>query len=79
MDLTGSVVEYVDERGKPHAALVTADWGVGSPDDDKSVNVVWVVGDESQTDSYGRQIARATSVVNEARQAAPGLYWRRKP
>jgi hypothetical protein len=70
----GSVVEYVDELGRPHAALVTANFGGENPT--PSLNVVYVSASESEHDSYGRQIARETSVVNEANQGAHGRYWR---
>ncbi len=41
-----------------------------------SINVVYVESDASKTDSYGRQIARATSVPHESVQPAHGLKWR---
>jgi hypothetical protein len=40
-----------------------------------SINVVYVECDEAKTDSYGRQIARATSVPNRASQTAHGYYY----
>lgn len=43
-----------------------------------SLNVVYVSDDESQKDSYGRQIARATSVPPRSAQSAHGYYWRNK-
>lgn len=48
---------------------------VGTPHTVPSMNVVYVSSDESQTDSYGRQIARATSVPHRSAQAAHGNYW----
>lgn len=71
----GQHVVYVDEVAVEHEALVTAVFGngqYGAP----SVNVVYVSGDESQHDPYGRQIARQTSCVHRSQQAAPGRYWR---
>lgn len=41
-----------------------------------SLNVVYVSKDSAQTDSYGRQIARATSVPHESVQPAHGMKWR---
>ncbi len=71
----GDHVVYVDEVGGEHSALVTAVWG--DPDaDSPSLNVVYVVHDEAKTDSYGRQIERATSRVHQSRQGAHGAYWR---
>ena len=67
-------VEYFDQYGRSHLALVTAVHGVG--DEKSSINCVYVVDDSAQTDSYGRQIERATSVVPEALQSAHGRFWR---
>jgi len=81
----GDAVEYVDEFGVAHSALVTQNWGSATFEADPeqpwlcpSINVVYVAGDESQTDSYGRQIARQTSVVHELNQQAHGRYYRVK-
>ncbi len=68
----GDTVTYFDEHGKPHNALVTANWGTGST---PSINLVWIDSDETKTDSYGRQIARNTSVVHKSNQSAHGCYW----
>jgi hypothetical protein len=70
----GDAVTYVDPKGIEHAALVTANWGGDAPD--PSLNLVYVSDDETQTDNYGRQIGRNTSVVAEARQHAHGNYWK---
>ena len=40
-----------------------------------SVNVVFVTPDDSKTDSYGRQIDRATSVPHRGSQPASGYYY----
>lgn len=75
----GDTVEYVDPYAKSHTALVTTVFSSGHPGDDgpkPSVNLVYVSDDESQTDQYGRQIARNTSVVHETNQAAHGMFWR---
>lgn len=69
----GDAVEYVDEVAKPHDALVTAIHGVGET---PSVNLVLVTSDEAQTDQYGRQIKRETSVVHNSHQMAHGRFWR---
>lgn len=70
----GDQVVYVDERGKEHNALVTAVWG--NDPTTSSVNLVFVVADDSKTDQYGRQIQRETSVVPEINQAAHGRMWK---
>lgn len=69
----GNSVEYVDASGNWHEAFVTAIHGGG---DTPSVNLVYVSDDESQTDQYGRQIQRSTSVVHESNQGAHGNFWR---
>lgn len=70
----GSAVTYVDEYSVEHRALITACWG---PDLGKNaVNVVYVSGDASQSDPYGRQIARASSVSPEGPHTAHGRYYR---
>lgn len=65
----GDAVTYVDENGRPHAALVTAAWST------TCANLVLVSPDENQQDIYGRQIRRETSQVHRDCQAAPGRYW----
>lgn len=70
----GDSIRYVDEFGKAHNALVTADH---QPSEKRpSVNLVYVSTEDSETDQYGRQIKRATSVVHKDNQGAHGRYWR---
>lgn len=74
----GDPVLYVDQYGKSHFALVTAVWGkevYQNVDEIPSVNLVFVVPDEGKKDSYGRQIARDSSVVPFKNQAAHGRYY----
>lgn len=71
----GDVVEYVDEFAKPHLAIVTSKY-IGAAAPAPSINVVFVSDNENETDQYGRQIKRETSVVPEANQAAHGRFWR---
>lgn len=42
-----------------------------------SMNLIYVSTDESQHDSYGRQIIRPTSVGHSSTQTATGYYWKR--
>ncbi len=74
----GKPVIYVDEVAKEHHAIVNSMFAHG-PDypegHQPSVNLVFVVGDDSKTDQYGRQIDRATSVVHQSQQSAHGRYW----
>lgn len=70
----GEFVTYYDEFGVPHNALVTANWG-GVENPNTSINVVYVSGDDSKTDSYGRQMERASSVVPGHLQSAHGRYY----
>lgn len=73
MSKIGDVIEYVDPHGESHQALVTASWDEGPTG---ARNLVYVESDESKHDSYGRQIARDTSVAHESKQDAPGRFWR---
>lgn len=79
---TGQAVIYVDAYGVKHDALITKWWNGDqtiemylSQYGDPGCNLVYVVKDESKTDSYGRQILRETSVIHKSRQAAPGNYY----
>lgn len=69
----GSTVIWYDPLGKPRSALVTAVHG--KPEDNPSINIVVVNNDENQTDTYGRKVARETSVVHRANQSAHGNFW----
>lgn len=69
----GSPVTYVDQYGNEHPALITANWGGDNPT--PSLNLVYISTDEKESDSYGRQIKRETSVVHESNQSAHGRYW----
>jgi len=81
----GEAVVYTDARGVDRAAVVTKVWGQRGEDGKlldpmpaaPSVNLVYVSGDQTREDDYGRQIERATSVVWTGNQAAPGISWRR--
>jgi len=71
----GQAVTYVDSLGIRRPAIVT---NVGQPDkDDTWLNVVVVVLDENQSDTYGRKIERFTSVSHFSKHGAamPGNYW----
>jgi hypothetical protein len=76
----GDAVIFVDPYGREHNAIVTTTFqGGGHPGDDgprPAVNLVYVSSDDSQTDQYGRQIARNTSVVHQSNQSAHGMFWR---
>ncbi len=70
----GDAVRYIDAHGKQHAAIVTQVWSQAAPTQ-ASINLVYVSGDDSETDQYGRQIKRKTSIVHKDDQGAPGNYW----
>jgi hypothetical protein len=70
----GDVVEFVDELGNEHNAIVTQVWG--DPDNNPSINVVYVTDNENSTDQYGRQLERKTSVVPANLQPAHGMFYR---
>ena len=67
----GEDVIWHDAEGTPHDALVTCVWS------DTMINLVFVSGDESKQDSYGRQIERATSCQHVSLSAVHGYYWRK--
>lgn len=69
-------VEFYRERGDENLPAYTVEqliesWVV------PSMNLVYVSTDESQHDSYGRQIIRPTSVGHSSTQTATGYYWKR--
>ena len=71
----GCMVVYTDEVFQDHNALVTAIWG--DPDNPRTcINLLWVSGDESKQDQYGRQIERATSISYHTQHTAGGFCWR---
>lgn len=74
----GRLVEFVDEHGKSHEALVTAIFDNG--DSEKyptpSINVVFVSDDLTKHDQYGQQIERRTSVPHNSNQSAHGYCWK---
>lgn len=70
---TGDTVIYCDTKGVDHHALITVAWGATPTG---CVNLLWVSGDESKTDQYGRQIERQSSCVHKTSQGAHGNYWR---
>jgi hypothetical protein len=70
----GNMVLFTDEFGKPHHAIVTADWA-SEAYPNGAVNLVYVSDDENLTDPYGRQIVRKTSVVHKENQSAHGMFY----
>lgn len=65
----GDTVIYVDPVARQHNALVTA---VHGP---TCINAVYVSGEESMTDTYGRQIARQSSLCHKSVVGAHGNYY----
>lgn len=70
----GDAVTFVDPFAKEHNALVTAVHG--SAGENPSVNVVYVSGETSEVDQYGRQTKHSTSVVHTSNQTAHGMFWK---
>lgn len=66
----GDVVIWHDSLGNAYKALVSAVW---TP---TCINVVFISGDQTKTDPYGRQIERATSCTHKSLQHVHGFYWR---
>lgn len=70
----GGRVIYVDPVAVQHEAVVTAVWGdpsVSVP----CINIVYVSQDKEMQDSYGRQIARQTSLCHRSVNPAHGQYF----
>ena len=65
----GHPVIFVDERRVHHSALVTCLHGTSC------INLVHVSTNAQETDNYGRQIKRASSVQHKSQTEAPGNYW----
>lgn len=71
----GRAVEYTDEHGVTHDALVTAVHGEFGTN---PINVVYVSERSDETDPNGRQIKRASSVQAAGPTAAHGRFYRAK-
>lgn len=67
--VVGSVVTYIDPTRGQHNALVTAVWGP------QCCNVLWVSGDETKKDPYGRQIERQSSCCHISMNQARANCW----
>ena len=70
----GQAVTFVDPGGVARPALVVRVHG--PEDEDPSINLIYVSGDASRFDMYGRQIERVISVVHQRNQSAKGNFWR---
>lgn len=72
--------EVYKEENKKGSVWANDEWlknVLSTPHTVPSVNLVYVSNDSTQTDSYGRQIARSTSVPHQSVQPAPGYYWKK--
>lgn len=79
-----SKVDFVDEHGVRHSALVSQWWlGQGGTiesyravqNQEPGCNLLFVTSETGKTDNYGAQIERRTSMVHKTVQVAPGNYW----
>lgn len=70
----GDAVIFIDENRVDRPAVVTKVWSSagGLP----GCNLVFVSGDDTKDDPYGRQIERRTSIVHISQQPARGFAWR---
>lgn len=73
----GDAVVFTDPDGIEHGALLANVFDNGGEVADPTVNVVYVSGDSSKSDNYGRQIERASSVVHHSRSTVLGYTWKR--
>lgn len=69
-EFEGRAVIFIDPRGFERAAVITRVWGP------QCINVAFVDMGDGQEDTYGRKIARATSVMHQSIQQAHGNSWR---
>jgi len=66
--------QYYDDKPEQKAEQIAT--LIGSAHTIPCINVVYLSGDESKTDSYGRQLERdMTSVQHRSATTAPGRYW----
>lgn len=65
----GDVVTYKDEHSVDHNALVI------HVHSENCINLLYLSGDESKSDSWGRQIERASSVQRQSDVTAHGRYF----
>jgi hypothetical protein len=74
----GGHVTFIDSHFVEHDALITQVWGKEDVVNHyyPACNVVWVSGDESKTDPYGRQLERATSIVHISMNPAKAMCWK---
>jgi hypothetical protein len=66
----GDAIVFHDSKNRPHNALVTVIYSTGC------VNAVYVSGDETRQDSYGRQIERTATCMHKSINTVHGNYWR---
>jgi hypothetical protein len=69
----GDHIIFTDTHRKEHSALVVEVWDGGAEqrmDSLPSLNLLYVVDDETRMDQYGRQIERESSVVHREMNSA---------
>lgn len=75
----GDSVKVVDEDYKEHIGLVTCVHGNFDGAFIPCINVVYVSGEESKKDPFGRQLERMSSlqhlVQGPSQMPRPGRYW----
>jgi hypothetical protein len=80
----GAPVIFIDEHFEEHHAVVTRWWGLddegkrlpGVPEGTElGCNLLFVSGDATKTDPYGRQVERRTSVCHTSVNPARANCW----
>ena len=71
----GKPVKFADPWGKTFDAFITCCFSVGPDEKPMCVNLVYVSDDVSETDQYGRQIKRYTSVMRRGEFTAHGMWF----
>lgn len=72
----GDHVTYIDETKVQHDALVTNTFGAAEHGGTPAINIVYVSTLETETDPYGRQLKRQTSVVHIDNNSAQANCWK---
>ena len=72
----GEGVIYVDENRVEHDALLTIVHGPGyGPENEPTVNLLYVSKDADRSDQYGRQVIRESSVAHCSNNGVYGRCW----
>ncbi len=72
----GDHVTYIDEYKAEHDALVTNNFGAEEHGGTPAINVIYISKNKDETDPYGRQMKRETSIVHIDDNSAQARCWK---